>query len=333
MLALRSRTVSWSDPLPLAAARRGSSGLEFFRAIAAGQLPQPPMYRLLGFHIAAIREGGAQFVGERGGHLCDLGGLLHGGYLTTLLDSACGVAVQSTLPRGSGTATVRLEVCFFVGLEPSGDALACQSHILHRGRSLAWSQGEVRTAQGELAARARGVFAIFTSENGRDAAAHPAEISSRDVAWNEPAPGADAPTLAAIVAGTAPQPPICATIGARLVSAGDSRALCECVPASEHYNPMGGVHGGLAGMLLELAANAAVLSSQHPDRHARPVTLAIDYFRPISRDTGLLRAEGRIGRAGVRICLAGAALADPAGTTYARAALTYAIAPKGEPLP
>ena len=63
---LRHRLVRWADPEPLAVARRAQSGLEFFRGIASGALPQPPIYDLLGFRITGLEPGSAHFEGGTG---------------------------------------------------------------------------------------------------------------------------------------------------------------------------------------------------------------------------------------------------------------------------
>src|SRR5437870_1644547 len=80
-----------------AAARRATSGLDFFRAIAAGALPQPPIYDLLGFRLTGVEPGAARLEGETGEHLLNPFGTVHGGYAATVLDSACGVGLQSIL--------------------------------------------------------------------------------------------------------------------------------------------------------------------------------------------------------------------------------------------
>ena len=75
--SLRRRTVTWADPAPLAVARRAQSGLDFFRAIAAGTLPQPPIYDLLGFRLTGADPGTARFEGETGEHLLNPFGTVH----------------------------------------------------------------------------------------------------------------------------------------------------------------------------------------------------------------------------------------------------------------
>src|SRR2546425_8727525 len=97
----RTRTVSWEDPLIGASAAPGMSGLDYLRAIAAGDLPPPPIALLLGMDLAHIETGHAVFELEVGEHLYNPIGSVHGGVLATLMDSALGCAVHSTLPAGT----------------------------------------------------------------------------------------------------------------------------------------------------------------------------------------------------------------------------------------
>src|SRR6185295_14670962 len=98
----RERTITWEDPLPAATSARGLSGLEYMRAIAAGDVPPPPIAVLMGFELVEVEEGRAVFaVTPQEFHYNPIG-VVHGGLAATLLDSAMGCAVHSTLPAGTG---------------------------------------------------------------------------------------------------------------------------------------------------------------------------------------------------------------------------------------
>ena len=333
--SLRRRTVRWADPAPLAVARRAQSGLDFFRAIAAGALPQPPIYDLLGFRLVAADPGSARFEGETGEHLLNPFGTVHGGYAATLLDSTCGVGLQATLPRGRGTATIRLEVSFLRPILPAMGRIACVSKLIHAGEQVAWSEADVLGSDGKMLARARGCFAVFPTESGPwQGAAHP-DIPApvyeiEEIAWDDPAILREAAArmsghdfLAAQANGTLPVAPIHRSAHYEPVTVERGRAVYRCTPAAYHYNPMGGVPGGLAAILVDTAAGAAIQSAQEKGRGGTAVTLAVDYFRPITRDSGELLAEGKLVRAGSRIGLADAEVKDAKGTVYARGSATY----------
>jgi acyl-coenzyme A thioesterase PaaI-like protein len=103
---VRTRITTWSDPTPTAQAGRHLSGLEFLRAIIAGELPAPPIGVTLGFAPREADEGRVVFVLYPAEYQYNPIGTVHGGLAATLLDSAMSCAVQSTLPAGVGYTTL-----------------------------------------------------------------------------------------------------------------------------------------------------------------------------------------------------------------------------------
>jgi acyl-coenzyme A thioesterase PaaI-like protein len=75
------------------------TGLEFLSDMVAGKIPQPPICEVLGFHLAEVKEGFACFEGLPEQRHYNPIGTVHGGFATTLLDSALGCAIFSTLAR------------------------------------------------------------------------------------------------------------------------------------------------------------------------------------------------------------------------------------------
>src|SRR3954452_2858465 len=98
----RSRTYEWEDPALSAAAVGRSSGLEFLQELVAGRLPVPPVGATVGFSLEEVEHGHAVFSLVPGEEHYNPIGSMHGGIYATLLDSAAGCAVQSTLPPGMG---------------------------------------------------------------------------------------------------------------------------------------------------------------------------------------------------------------------------------------
>ena len=101
----RSRTVTWQDPLPTAALGAEMAGIDYMRAIVAGEVPPPPIAVLMRIHPIELDEGRAVFAGEPGEEHYNPIGVVHGGYASTLLDSAMGCAVHTTLPAGAAYTT------------------------------------------------------------------------------------------------------------------------------------------------------------------------------------------------------------------------------------
>jgi uncharacterized protein (TIGR00369 family) len=69
--------------------------------------------------------------------------------------------------------------------------------------------------------------------------------------------------------------------------------VLTAIPTAEHYNPLGFVHGGYAAVLLDTCMAAAIVTSLEPG--LSPVTLEykINFARPMSADTGVVRGEGK----------------------------------------
>ena len=139
----RTRTVTWEDPMQAAAAARGMSGLDYLRAIIAGDIPRPPLGVLLGIQITAIDPGRATFSLHTGEHLYNPFGGVHGGVLATMLDSAMGCAIQSKLPAGVASTTVDLNISYLRPATRDTGVLTCQAQVIHSGRKIATARGQV----------------------------------------------------------------------------------------------------------------------------------------------------------------------------------------------
>lgn len=157
----RTLTVSWEDPRALAAAARGLTGLEFLQKIASGELPRPPISALMGFGLAELGEGRAVFTAETGEHLYNPIGVVHGGLAATLLDSAMGCAVHSTLPAGAGYTTLELKVNFVRPLTAETVGVRCEAQVIHVGGRTATAEGRVLDREGKLYAHATTTCIIF----------------------------------------------------------------------------------------------------------------------------------------------------------------------------
>lgn len=105
----RSRQLLWQDPVPTAAAGATMSGMEYMTAIVEARLPPPPIAVTMRMKPIELGEGRAVFAGEPGEEHYNPIGLVHGGYAATLLDSALGCAVHTTLPAGVGYTSLGRE--------------------------------------------------------------------------------------------------------------------------------------------------------------------------------------------------------------------------------
>lgn len=145
----RSRTYTWSDPASLREAGSAMSGLEFMTAVFEGKLPLPPIVATMDFTGGEAQEGKVVFVGTPGEFLYNPLGVVHGGYAMTILDSAMGCAVQTTLARGEGYTSLETKVNFVRPITLETGPVRCEGVVVHRG-------GRVATAEGRLIAESSG---------------------------------------------------------------------------------------------------------------------------------------------------------------------------------
>jgi uncharacterized protein (TIGR00369 family) len=133
--------------------------------------------------------------------------------------------------------------------------------------------------------------------------------------------------LQQMIAGQVPQPPMTATLGFRLTDVERGRAAFEGVPEFRHSNPIGTVHGGLAMTMLDSALGCAIFSTTQKGETWTTLEIKVNFVRPITKDTGIIRAEGRVIHRGRTIATSEGDVRDRAGTLYAHATTTCAIFP------
>ena len=108
-----------------------------------------------------IESGRVVFEGEPGEEHYNPIGVVHGGYAVTLLDSAIGCAVHTTLPAGVGYSTLTLEARFVRAITRETGIARCEAEVLHRGRRQATATGRVVDASsGKLLAHGSGTCLI-----------------------------------------------------------------------------------------------------------------------------------------------------------------------------
>jgi uncharacterized protein (TIGR00369 family) len=167
--AQRSRTYTWWAPAawPGRSADHGGAdlparnGLQLIQAMDAGELAPPPAMSLLGIERIEADAGHVVVtMRAREFHYNPLGGV-HGGVLATLLDTAAGCAVQTTLPPGAGYTSVDLITKFLRPVTVDSGMLRCVGTVIQRGTRTALAQAHLLDEQGRLAAYATSTCLIF----------------------------------------------------------------------------------------------------------------------------------------------------------------------------
>jgi len=157
----RTRTVTWDDPLALARSASGLTGLEYLQKIVSGELPPPPIGLLMDFRIGEISEGRAVFLVTPAEFHYNPIGVVHGGVAATLLDSAMGCAVHSTLPAGSGYTTLEIKVNYIKAMSVETGEVRCEAKTIYVGGRTATAEGKILDAKGKLYAHATTTCLIF----------------------------------------------------------------------------------------------------------------------------------------------------------------------------
>jgi uncharacterized protein (TIGR00369 family) len=151
---MRRREVSWEDPMVGAALARDLSGLDYLRAIAEGRIAPPPVAALLGMGIVDVQPGLVTFSLEVGEHLYNPIGSVHGGVFCTLLDSAMGCAVHSTLGPGQAYTTLELKVNLVMALTLDTPNVVATGQVISAGRRVITASGQITGPDGTLYAHA-----------------------------------------------------------------------------------------------------------------------------------------------------------------------------------
>lgn len=131
--------------------------------------------------------------------------------------------------------------------------------------------------------------------------------------------------LGAMIAGQLPGPPIMQTLDFTLTEVENGRALFEGHPAFNHYNPLGTVHGGYAATLLDSCMGCAVHTTLPKGVTYTTLEFKVSLVRAITKDTGVVRAEGKVLAAGRRTATAEGRLTDASGRLLAHGTTTCLI--------
>ncbi len=136
-------------------------GIDFLQSIIDGKSPNPPISKVLNFHLAEVGKGRAVFEGVPGPHLYNPIGTVHGGFAATLLDSALGCAIFTMLVRGEKWTTLELKVNMVRPIMADTGTLRAEGRVIHRGRTVATSEGDLKDRAGKLYAHATTTCMIF----------------------------------------------------------------------------------------------------------------------------------------------------------------------------
>jgi uncharacterized protein (TIGR00369 family) len=157
----RTRTICWEDPKISTRDASSVSGLDYLKAIKDGKIAPPPIARLVGYQITEVETGRAMFEIQTGEYLYNPFSTVHGGVLSTLLDTSMTAAVLSTLPIGKSCSTLEMKINFVRPVTEKSGRISCRAEIIHSGRRIATASGKIVDDEERLVAHGIGTWTIF----------------------------------------------------------------------------------------------------------------------------------------------------------------------------
>jgi uncharacterized protein (TIGR00369 family) len=162
------------------------------------------------------------------------------------------------------------------------------------------------------------------------------ESRRRFVEWKDPAGLAEeALTMSGLEYlkrmrdGSIDNAPVALLVGFKLVEVEEGRAVFELEPAEHQYNPFGTIHGGVTAGVIDAATGCAVHSTLPAGAGFTSLEIKVNYVRPVTTETGLLRCEGRVVHTGNRIAVTEGRVTDREGKLYAFGVSTIMIFRQG----
>jgi uncharacterized protein (TIGR00369 family) len=162
---VRTRTVTWTDPARARFQLRNLDGLARLQAMKSGAASPPPAVALLGLQLDSVEKGATVFslVADEA-HENPMG-TMHGGVVATLVDTAMGCAVSSTLPAGDAFTTLELSTNYVRPITLATGRIRAEARVVHRGGRVATTEAHVYDDAGTLYAHASSTCMIMRSKS------------------------------------------------------------------------------------------------------------------------------------------------------------------------
>jgi uncharacterized protein (TIGR00369 family) len=139
------------------------SGLAFVQGLADGTLPLNTIAQTLGYDIAEAASGRVIVSAVPTDALLNPAGTVHGGFAATLLDSAMGLAIQSTLEQGISQTTLEFKISLVRPITPETGPIQAEGVVLSCGRRVGTAEGRLTDRGGRLLAHGTTTCLIFAS--------------------------------------------------------------------------------------------------------------------------------------------------------------------------
>ena len=128
------------------------TGLDFLKSMLERRAPSPPFSETTDIWMVSAETGRVVFEAMPSARFYNPMGVIHGGWIGTLLDSCMGCVVQSTLKAAQTYTTIEMKTVFVRAAHADNGLLRCEGMLLHSGRRVASSEGKVFDREGRLIA-------------------------------------------------------------------------------------------------------------------------------------------------------------------------------------
>jgi uncharacterized protein (TIGR00369 family) len=160
-----SRLVTWQDPTATLAASASMTGLDYWRAVVEGQLPPPPIAQLFQMGVVEAEDGRVTFTCTPDASMYNPLGIVHGGAVCTLLDTATGCALHTTLPAGVSYTSIEIKVNYLKAVTVDSGTLTAVGTVVKAGSRIGFAEANVTDASGKLVATATSTLLIFDARS------------------------------------------------------------------------------------------------------------------------------------------------------------------------
>jgi uncharacterized protein (TIGR00369 family) len=141
--------------------RRAMGGLAFVQGLVDGTLPLNTIAQTLGYDVAEVESGRVVVTLDPNDTHLNPSGTVHGGLAATLLDSAMGLAIWSTLEKGLGQTTLEFKISLIRPITPGMGVIRAEGSVLNRGRRVGTAEGRITDERGRLLAHGTTTCLIF----------------------------------------------------------------------------------------------------------------------------------------------------------------------------
>jgi uncharacterized protein (TIGR00369 family) len=136
-------------------------GIEFLQGMLDGRFPPPPIAAATDMILLSVERGAAVFQGSPGFRFYNPLGTVHGGWISTLLDSCMGCAVHTMIEPQQGYTTAELKINFVRPVFDKTGPLRAEGKVIHFGRQIATAEGRLVDEGGKLYAHGTTTCLIF----------------------------------------------------------------------------------------------------------------------------------------------------------------------------